>query len=98
MDGAVAEGDIDVQETLEWLGGPDAVVAHDGPDRASDLVDRVLEHARASGAHDGAIAPSAYVNTIPVERQPPYPGDLELEHRIRAMIRWNAMCTVLQAN
>src|SRR4051794_9614800 len=98
MRGAMAGGDIDAHETLEWLEALDAVVAHDGPDRASHLVDRVLDHARASGAHDGAIAPGAYVNTIPPERQPEYPGDLELEHRIRAMIRWNAMCTVLQAN
>ena len=52
----------------------------------------------SSGAYDGTVAPSAYVNTIPPEREDPYPGDLELEHRIRAIIRWNAMATVLRAN
>src|SRR6185295_2036551 len=46
----------------------------------------------------GSVEPSAYVNTIPVERQDEFPGDLALEHRIRAIIRWNAMATVLRAN
>jgi pyruvate dehydrogenase E1 component len=90
--------DIDREETREWVEAIDAVVAHDGVERAGDLLDRVLEHARTSGAYDGAVAPSAYVNTIPPAREPEYPGDLEVEHRIRAMIRWNAMCTVLRAN
>ena len=90
--------DIDRQETTEWVEALDSVVAHDGVERAGDLLDRVLEHARSSGAYDGTVAPSAYVNTIPPEREDPYPGDLELEHRIRAIIRWNAMATVLHAN
>src|ERR671910_1402484 len=90
--------DIDREETTEWVEALDSVVAHDGVERAGDLLDRVLEHARSSGAYDGTVAPSAYVNTIPPEREDPYPGDLELEHRIRAIIRWNAMATVLRAN
>src|SRR5687767_8268761 len=93
-----AHADIDGQETREWVEALDSVVVHDGPERAGDLLDRVLEHARSSGAYDGTVAPSAYVNTIPPEREDPYPGDLELEHRIRAIIRWNAMATVLRAN
>ena len=93
-----AQADIDGQETQEWVEALDSVVAHDGPERAGDLLDRVLEHARSSGAYDGTVAPSAYVNTIPPERQDAYPGDLELEHRIRAYIRWNAMAMVLRAN
>src|SRR5688572_17406091 len=90
--------DIDRRETSEWVEALDSVVTHDGPERAGDLLDAVLEHARSSGAYDGHVAPSAYVNTIPPEREDPYPGDLELEHRIRAIIRWNAMATVLRAN
>ena len=90
--------DIDRQETTEWVEALDSVVAHDGPERAGDLLDAVLEHARSAGAYDGHVAPSAYVNTIPPEREDPYPGDLEVEHRIRAIIRWNAMATVLRAN
>src|SRR4051795_744587 len=93
-----AQADIDGQETREWVEAIDSVVAHDGPERAGDLLDRVLEHARSSGAYDGTVAPSAYVNTIPPEREDPFPGDLEVEHRIRAIIRWNAMVTVLRAN
>jgi len=93
-----ARTDIDGQETREWVEALDSVVHHDGAERAGDLLDRVLEHARSAGAYDGAVAPSAYVNTIPPEREDDYPGDLELEHRIRAIIRWNAMATVLRAN
>ena len=90
--------DIDPQETREWLDALDAVTTHDGSDRAADLVDRVLAHARDTGTYDGVAVPGPYVNTIPPEREPPYPGDLEVEHRVRALIRWNAMATVLQAN
>src|SRR5918911_115307 len=91
--------DVDPQETQEWLEALDAVMTHDSNGRASELLDRVIAHARLAGAYDGAAAvPTPYVNTIPPEREDAYPGDLEVEHRIRAMIRWNAMCTVLQAN
>ena len=93
-----SNGDIDGQETLEWVEALDAVVAHDGHERAGQLLERVVQHARSAGAYDGSVAPSAYVNSIPVDRQDAYPGDLELEHRIRAIIRWNAMATVLRAN
>src|ERR687897_806709 len=71
--------DIDREETTEWVEALDSVVAHDGVSRAGDLLDRVLEHARSSGAYDGTVAPSAYVNTIPPEREDPYPGDHPLE-------------------
>ena len=90
--------DIDPQETREWLEALDAVASHEGSGRAGDLIDRVLEHARETGTYDGIVKPSPYVNTIPPDREPAYPGDLELEHRVRALIRWNAMATVLQAN
>ena len=81
-----AHTDIDGQETKEWVEALDSVVVHDGPERAGDLLDRVLEHARSSGAYDGTVAPSAYVNTIPPEREDPYAGDLEVEHRIEAWL------------
>ena len=90
--------DIDPQETREWLEALDAVATHEGSGRAGDLIDRVLEHARETGTYDGIVKPGPYVNTIPPDREPAYPGDLELEHRVRALIRWNAMATVLQAN
>ena len=94
----MASVDIDPVETAEWLEALESVVAHDGPERAGELLDRVVDRARRTGVQAPAAAPTPYVNTIPVERQASYPGDLELEHRIRSMIRWNAMAMVLQAN
>ncbi|MEA2247002.1 MAG: pyruvate dehydrogenase component [Solirubrobacteraceae bacterium] len=90
--------DIDPQETREWLDALDAVVAHDGPVRAQQLVESVIDRARRVGAPPADEGPTPYVNTIPPQLQEPYAGDLELEHRIRSAIRWNAMATVLQAN
>ena len=90
--------DIDPQETTEWLEALDAVVANDGPGRASQLLERVIERGRRVGAPPPDQGPTPYVNTIPTQLQEPFPGDLELEHRIRSAIRWNAMAMVLQAN
>ncbi|MEA2284802.1 MAG: pyruvate dehydrogenase component [Solirubrobacteraceae bacterium] len=90
--------DIDPQETREWLEALDAVVAHDGPVRAQQLVESVIDRARRAGAPPADAGPTPYVNTIPPQLQQPYAGDLELEHRIRSAIRWNAMAMVLQAN
>ena len=90
--------DIDAVETEEWLEALDAVVQHDGPRRAHDLVERVIERARMRGAAIEHVGPTPYVNTIPPQLQTPFSGDLELEHRIRSAIRWNAMAMVMQAN
>src|SRR5213080_3145658 len=90
--------DVDIQETQEWLEALEAVIRHDGPERAQDLLERVLEHARASGVPMEVALNTPYVNTIPVEREAPFPGDAELEHRVRSIIRWNAIATVLRAN
>ena len=90
--------DTDPQETQEWLEALDAVVRADGPERAQQLLETVLERARASGVPLEVGLNTPYVNTIPVDREEQLPGDLELEHRIRSLIRWNAIATVLQAN
>jgi pyruvate dehydrogenase E1 component len=90
--------DIDPQETQEWLEAIDAVVANDGTARASQLIERVIERGRRVGAPPPDQGPTPYVNTIPKQLETPFPGDLELEHRIRSAIRWNAMAMVLQAN
>src|SRR5881398_2868484 len=90
--------DVDIQETQEWLEALEAVVRNDGPERAQELLERVLEHARASGVPMEVALNTPYVNTIPVEREAPFPGDAELEHRVRSIIRWNAIATVLRAN
>jgi pyruvate dehydrogenase E1 component len=96
---AVTNGaDLDPQETREWLEALDAVIAHDGTDRAGALVERVAQRARRAGAPVELGLSTPYVNTIPVEKQEPLPGDAALERRVRSLMRWNAMAIVLQAN
>ncbi len=90
--------DVDPQETREWLDALDAVVATDGVQRAQQLVESVIDRARRVGAPPPDQGPTPYVNTIPPQLQTPFSGDLELEHRIRSAIRWNAMAMVMQAN
>jgi pyruvate dehydrogenase E1 component len=90
--------DIDAVETEEWLEALDAVVKHDGPRRAHDLVERVVERARLKGAAIEYVGPTPYVNTIHREDEPPLPGDPSMERRVRSLIRWNAIATVLRAN
>ena len=90
--------DVDPQETREWLEALEGVLAREGPDRAHWLIEQLIDRARRSGAYLPFSANTAYVNTIPVERQPPLPGDFALEQRIRHYIRWNAMAMVVRAN
>ena len=90
--------DIDVAETSEWLEALDAVVAHDGVDRARHLVTRVVERAQHSGTGPIASLNTPYVNTIPPEREAQLPGDPALERRLRSIVRWNAMAMVVRAN
>jgi pyruvate dehydrogenase E1 component len=97
--GAGADGtDIDAVETSEWLEALDAVVAHDGPDRARELVRRVVERAQHAGTGPIASLNTSYVNTIPAEREAKLPGDPAVERRLRSIIRWNAMAMVVRAN
>src|SRR5437763_1418140 len=93
-----AGADMDAAETREWLEAIDAVVAHDGPDRARELLTRVVERAQHSGTGPIASLNTPYVNTIPVEREAQLPGDPALERRLRSIIRWNAMAMVVRAN
>jgi pyruvate dehydrogenase E1 component len=90
--------DLDPQETREWLDALEGVLAREGPDRAHFLIEQLVDRARRSGAYLPFSASTAYLNTIPVELQPPLPGDFELEQRIRHFIRWNAMAMVVRAN
>jgi pyruvate dehydrogenase E1 component len=90
--------DVDPLETQEWLDAIDAVVREDGPERAQQLLQAVLERAREKGAPLEIGLSTPYVNTIPPDREPAYPGDGAMERRIRSLIRWNAIATVLQAN
>jgi pyruvate dehydrogenase E1 component len=90
--------DNDPQETREWLEALEGVIAREGPDRAHHLIERLIERARRSGAYLPFSANTAYVNTIPVEKQAPLPGEFALEQRIRHFVRWNAMAMVVRAN
>src|SRR6202046_84974 len=90
--------DPDAVETTEWLEALDAVVSHDGLDRARDLLTRVIERAQHAGTGPIARLNTAYVNTIPRALAPPFPGDPALERRLRSIVRWNAMMMVIRAN
>ena len=90
--------DVDPEETAEWLEALDAVLERDGPPRAQDLLARLAERARNGGATLPFDGTTPYINTIPPHLEDPYPGDPDLEHRIRSLIRWNAIAMVLQAN
>jgi pyruvate dehydrogenase E1 component len=93
-----AAADIDSVETSEWLEAVDAVVEHDGPGRARDILTRVVERAQRSGTGPIASLTTPYVNTIPPEREPPFPDDPALERRLRSIVRWNAIAMVVRAN
>jgi pyruvate dehydrogenase E1 component len=92
------ENDLDPQETLEWLESLESVIDREGPERAHFLLERLIDKTRRSGAYLPYSANTAYLNTIPVEKQQPIPGDQEIEHTIRSVIRWNAAAMVVHAN
>ncbi|GAA4813989.1 pyruvate dehydrogenase E1 component [Marinicella pacifica] len=90
--------DIDALETQEWLDSLKAVIAEEGPERAHFLIEQLIDLNRRSGGHLPYQATTAYLNTIPVTEQKQSPGDSDLEWKIRAIIRWNAMAMVVRAN
>jgi pyruvate dehydrogenase E1 component len=90
--------DADPAETGEWLEAFDSVVSTDGPNRARYLVARLLERAAKNHISVPGAVSTPYVNTIPPEEQAPFPGDAQLEKRIRRFIRWNAAVMVIRAN
>jgi pyruvate dehydrogenase E1 component len=90
--------DVDPQETREWLEALEAVIAHEGPDRAHFLIERLIELGHRSGMNLPHCASTEYINTIPVDKQIVAPGNQEFEHTIRAYARWNALAMVLRAN
>jgi pyruvate dehydrogenase E1 component len=90
--------DTDPSETREWLDSLDAVVDAHGKTRARFLMSKLLERARELQVGTPATVSTPYVNTIPPEEEPWFPGDEDLERRIRAYIRWNAAVMVIKAN
>jgi pyruvate dehydrogenase E1 component len=90
--------DVDPTETHEWLESIDSVLKMHGPQRAHFLLDRLIEYARRSGAYLPFKPNTAYLNTISTGQQKDYPGSRDVERRIEAYIRWNAMAMVVHAN
>ncbi len=90
--------DADPIETREWTEALDAVVRERGRERAGFLVRRLLKRARMLDVGLPGLVRTRYINTISPEQEPPFPGDEEMEHRIRRIVRWNAVVMVLRAN
>jgi len=90
--------DVDPQETQEWRDALAGVVDKEGAERAHFLIEDLIEQAREQGIDIPYSANTEYINTIPVEQQPRYPGNPDLEIRIHNYIRWNAMAMVVRAN
>ncbi|KPW94751.1 Pyruvate dehydrogenase E1 component, partial [Pseudomonas syringae pv. cerasicola] len=89
--------DEDPQETREWLESIESVLNSEGRPRAHYLIDQLLDFDVAQHGDFYGRVTTPYVNTIPSDRQQPYPGDLQVEKRINAFIRWNALAMVLRA-
>src|SRR5438094_2387848 len=90
--------DVDPTETQEWLDAFASLVKYEGSERASYIIEQLLSAAGKTGLTRGVGAlTTPYCNTIAVDEEPEYPGNLELEQQIDAVIRWNAIVMVLRA-
>ncbi len=92
------QSDSDPEETREWLDSLEYVLQAKGDKRAGYLFERLRDRLGARGVRISSPFNTPYVNTIPADQEPPYPGNLELERRIRSLVRWNAMAMVVKAN
>lgn len=90
--------DIDAQETSEWVDALEAVIKHEGMERAHYLLKQLSDHATRTGAQLPYALTTPFRNTIPVQDETPMPGDVFMERRIRSMVRWNALIMVMRAN
>ncbi len=95
---APAPADLDPIESAEWREAVDTVVEHDGPARAGQLLDGALTHATQRGVPLNFRGETPYLNTIPPDREAPIPFDQDIEHKLRSLVRWNALTMVLRAN
>ncbi|MGE5351146.1 MAG: pyruvate dehydrogenase (acetyl-transferring), homodimeric type [Acidobacteriota bacterium] len=99
MDGNnTQEKDLAAVETREWLESLDYVLYHSGPERVRELLTDLQLYARKHDVKIPFTANTPYINTIPHDKQPPFPGSREIERRIKSLIRWNAMAMVVRAN
>src|SRR6201747_2408478 len=93
-----AANDGDAQETREWTDALSAVIATEGRERGHFLIEQLLDHARQQGIDLPFSANTAYVNTIAPQDEERFPGNVDIEERLRAYMRWNAMAMVVKAN
>jgi pyruvate dehydrogenase E1 component len=93
-----AGADVDPGETAEWCEALDALAREHGAERARFVLDALLAHARRRGVNWQPSLITPYVNSIPLEAQTPFPGDLAMEQRLAALMRWNALAMVMRAN
>ncbi|MGV0949947.1 MAG: pyruvate dehydrogenase (acetyl-transferring), homodimeric type [Azonexus sp.] len=98
LSGVVSVPDGDPQETSEWIEALEGVIAQEGADRAHYLIEKLIGQAREDGIDIPYSANTEYINTIPVDQQPKYPGNADMEIKIHSYIRWNAMAMVVRAN
>jgi len=90
--------DNDPQETKEWMDALEGVITQEGAGRAHFLIEKLISQAREDGIDIPYSANTEYINTIPVDQQPKYPGNPDMEIKIHSYIRWNAMAMVVRAN
>lgn len=90
--------DVDPIETNDWLLAIDSVIREEGVERAQFIIEELMQHARANAVSLPTGVTTDYINTIPTSEEPNYPGNLDLERRIRGAVRWNAMMMVLRAS
>ena len=90
--------DTDAQETQEWVEALEGVIANEGAERAHFLIEKLIEEGREEGINIPYSATTQYINTIPANQQPKYPGDADMEIKLHSYIRWNAMAMVVRAN
>jgi len=94
----VENTEVEAVETQEWLESLDYVLQQGGPERVRELLEQLELHAYNAGVRMPFSANTPYINTIPAERQSPFPGSREIERRIKSLVRWNAMAMVIRAN
>lgn len=94
----IAPSDSDPQETVEWQESLASLLQHAGPLRVRQIMDVLAATARHPSIGWQPVLGTPYVNTIPVDQQPPFPGDLAIEERLASLMRWNALAMVVRAN
>src|SRR5437588_6308683 len=96
--GAAEQAAAQAEETREWLDSMDYVLRHEGAERAGRLLQEIGGYLTRQGLTLPFAATTPYVNTIPADQQPAFPGSQELERRIKSLVRWNALAMVVRAN